>query len=378
MNFQIKRVKRVKRVLISVCMILAAAGCEKMNDKHKPYLENGEIAYIGKVDSLKAFAGDERILFQYWISDPRVKALHISWALGKESVEIPVPAHLPAEPFELYIGKNEKNIAEGNYTFNWVSLDHHGNRSIIFETAANVYGQRYKSRLLDRPLISASVEEHGTDVTLTLGGITDDDEVGVNVSYTTTSDVDVTIRYKSNEATSAVIPDVKLTAPVTYSTLYIPEPGAIDTFSTVSPKVDIMSLVNVVLNKPVTHSDANAGNQGGDMTVDGDKTIASRWVSDNSHNAHWIEVDLQGSFSINGFRMWRDQSNATQKMKQFSLQAWINDEWADIFSEDNNEAAEYYKEFENVTTGKVRLYIPPYNDNRTRLIEIEVYSIIKY
>jgi len=55
----------LKRLIILACIILATAGCEKMNDKHKPWLENGEIIYIGKVDSLESFAGNERILFQY-------------------------------------------------------------------------------------------------------------------------------------------------------------------------------------------------------------------------------------------------------------------------------------------------------------------------
>ena len=367
---------RIKNLSILAFILAAMVGCEEMNDKHKPYLENGEIIYVGKVDSLKYFVGDERIMFRYWISDPRVKTLRVSWSLGKESLDIPVPVHAPAEPFDIFIGRNEKTIAEGNHTFNWVTRDEHGNRSIVLESSANVYETRYSSRLSSRPLISA--EASGTDVALRWGSITDDDETGIDVHYTNTSDIAVTKRYQSDEATSVVLPDVKLTAPLTYSTRYIPEPNAIDTFAVVSPRVGILSLVNVVLNKPVTHSDQNVDTQGGDKAVDGDKTTNSRWVSDNSHNEHWITVDLQGFFDINGFRMWRDQSNAAQQMKQFRLQAWINDAWVNIVSEDNNVATEYYKEFESVRTDKVRLYVPPYTDNRTRLIEIEVYSMIKY
>jgi hypothetical protein len=348
-----------------------------MNDKHKSYLEDGEIIYIGKVDSLNAFAGDERILFRYYISDPRVKTLTVSWSLGKESLEMDIPAHLPLVPFDVYIGRNEKTITEGSHTFQWVARDEHGNKSVIFENGANIYGQRYKSRLTNRPLLGA--EAVGNDVTLTWGGITSDEEVAIRVGYTNTAEATIVKDYTSAEASSVVIPDVKLTAPVTYQTLYLPEPAAIDTFSTEPQKVSVQSTVNVVLNKPVTHSDADPAANTGQMAVDGVTSgNPTRWVSDNSNSEHWIEVDLQGSFSINAFRMWRDLSNAAQHMKQFRLQVWVNEAWTDVVTEDNNEVAIYYKEFESVTTDKVRLYIPAYTDNRTRVLEIEVYSIVRF
>jgi hypothetical protein len=368
----------INSLLILTCIVFAATGCEDMNDKHKGYLENGEIIYIGKVDSLYAFPGDEQILFRYWISDPRVKTLTVSWLLGKESLEIDVPEHAPEERFDVYIGKNGKTIAEGSHTFQWIARDLHGNRSVTFENGANVYGPRYRSRLTNRPLLGAEAE--GTDVTMTWGGMTDDDEVGIVVNYTNTAGVAVIGNYTSEEVSSPIVlSDVKLDAPVTYQTLYLPEAAAIDTFSASALKADVQSTVNVVLNKPVTHSDADPVANTGQMAVDGVTSgNPTRWVSDNSNNEHWIEVDLQGTFSINAFRMWRDLSSATQRMKQFRLQAWVDNAWLDVASEDNNEVAIYYKEFDSVTTEKVRLYVPAYPDNRTRVFEIEVYSIIRY
>ncbi|GHT52629.1 hypothetical protein AGMMS49982_13370 [Bacteroidia bacterium] len=70
-------------------------------------------------------------------------------------------------------------------------------------------------------------------------------------------------------------------------------------------------------------------------------------------------------------------SNAVQHTKQFRLQANIGGAWVNIVTEDNNEAAEYYKEFESISTDKVRFYVPAYTDNRVRLFEIEVYSVIR-
>jgi hypothetical protein len=235
---------QINSLLILACMILATTGCEDMNDKHKAWLENGEIIYIGKIDSLYSFSGDERIMFRYWISDPRVKTLAVTWSLGKESLEIDVPAHLPGEYFDVYIGKNEKSIAEGSHTFQWIAKDNHSNRSVVFEHGADVYGPRYKSRLSNRPLLSARAE--GTDVTMTWGGMIDDDEVGIIVNYTNTTGAPVVRHYTSEEVSSPIVlSDVKLTSPVTWQTLYLPEPTAIDTFSTDPEEVSVQSAVNV-------------------------------------------------------------------------------------------------------------------------------------
>jgi hypothetical protein len=133
---------------------------------------------------------------------------------------------------------------------------------------------------------------------------------------------------------------------------------------------------NVVLKKPVTHSDLTAGYPGS-MAVDGERTDASRWVSAGTTDPHWIEIDLQGRYTISAFAMWRHFYNLTERTPQFRLQVNIADEWLNVISEDNSEvAAYYYKEFESITTDKVRFYVPSYPTNRVRLYEIEIMGTI--
>ena len=141
--------------------------------------------------------------------------------------------------------------------------------------------------------------------------------------------------------------------------------------------------LNVVFQKPVTESGFLAGYPG-QNAVDGDKTTtAGRWVTGdptNPPNEHWIVVDLEDLFSISAFRIWRHPSGS-ENMSQFRLQAWIDNAWQNLVSEDNSPATEnphlFYKEFESVTTDRVRLYFPAYANNRVRLYELEVYSFIK-
>ena len=150
----------------------------------------------------------------------------------------------------------------------------------------------------------------------------------------------------------------------------------ISTFSyeTFDVTVPDPELVNIVLNKPVTHSSfyLNPG-QG---AVDGDKTDG-RWVSGASGPEHWIEIDLQGSYTIVAYALWRNLTSGTgMLMPQFSLQAWIDDAWVTVSSEENNTTDNpYYREFNAVTTNRVRWYVPAYLNNVVRLYEIEVYGV---
>ncbi|GHV67324.1 hypothetical protein FACS1894199_12580 [Bacteroidia bacterium] len=365
----------MKKLLLVICSVIVLGSCAEMNDKHESYLENGEIIYIGKAD-FKIFPGNERILLRYWVSDPRAKSLDISWLQGKESLEIPVPVHQPVDSFDIYIGRNDKTIAEGNHTFKLVVWDDKNHKSVVVETGANVYGQKYQDRLTNRPIVSADAD--GNDVTVVWTGSLSGEETGINVNYTNTSGDAITERYEPAEATTVVFPDVRLTAPMTWQTMYLPEPSAIDTFTTAPETIDVKTAVNIALGKPVTQSDFLAPYTG-QMLVDGAKVAsASRWVSDDSHLAHWVEIDLQGTYSIEAFKMWRDAGNATQKTPRFHLQADVGGEWVDVVIENNNIDAEYYREFGSVSTSKVRFYVPAYRDNRVRMYEIEVYQFIRY
>lgn len=141
-------------------------------------------------------------------------------------------------------------------------------------------------------------------------------------------------------------------------------------------------IANVVFKKPVTESDFLPPYIG-QNAVDGDKTTnEGRWVTMDGaflNLEHWIEIDLEDFFTVGAYQLWRMPSGG-EVMRQFSLQVWIDGAWATVASEDDNPAVTgvtYYKEFEPVTTNKVRWYLPAYTNNRVRLFEIEVYSFSK-
>ena len=134
-------------------------------------------------------------------------------------------------------------------------------------------------------------------------------------------------------------------------------------------------LENVALNKPVTVSEYYLDFYGS-YAVDGDKTTTTqRWISNNDNEAeHWLEVDLQGSFTVSQVIIYF-QPSGVDSNSMYRFQVWSGGAWVDVVSEDDNPWSTYLEyDFAPVTTDKVRLYIPPHPNNWTRLFEIEVYG----
>ncbi|MBP6757012.1 MAG: discoidin domain-containing protein [Bacteroidia bacterium] len=94
----------------------------------------------------------------------------------------------------------------------------------------------------------------------------------------------------------------------------------------------------------------------------------------------WIEVDLQGSFIIDGIRI----NEETKALKDFRFEVWDPvlasgaGDWTSVLSVKGNPATPLttYKTFTSVTTTKVRLYITGHNSlDYLKLFELEVYGL---
>jgi len=180
--------------------------------------------------------------------------------------------------------------------------------------------------------------------------------------------------------TVTTITDIKIGDPVYYRTMYKPTPLSIDVFSTEAKRLGIEVIANATFGKPVTHSDLLDGFPGKNA-VDGNKVDnSSRWVSDDTGNEHWIEIDLQSSLDIFAVELWGGGYDP-QDMRMWSLQAWVNNQWINVVTETYAPllvGVSVRREFAPVTTEKVRWYVPAYTNNRVRLYEIEVWGKITY
>ncbi len=362
--------KKKKYLLLMLIFFGIVSACSDMNDKHDLYLRDGEIIYIGRVDSAKILPGNSRFLLRYWITDNRAKELHIYWNQRRDSLMLPIPVHQPSDSIEALIG----DIPEGNYTFQLVSSDETGLQSIPFEMLGNVYGERFASTLLtDRFIKSVDYDPDGQTVTLWWGSPSSIREIGVEIAYFE-EDKEKVVRLSNEDMGSVtVIENVNVEKEVTYRTMFLPEPAAIDTFFTDIKPITILQ--NVALNKPVKTSSNLNDSYSGAKAVDGNiSTDDSRWISSSAEGLeHWIEIDLGKEYSLYSFKLYKHLYNEFL-LPNFIIQVEKNGEWVDVEKVEN-----YFGEIfevifdEEISTSKVRLFIPAYEKNQTRIREIAVY-----
>ena len=232
--------KKIVFPIILFGVLFTIIGCTGMNDKHDIYLQDGEINYIGRVDSAKIFAGNQRFKLKYWITDPRAKVLKIYWSQKKDSVIVPIPAHQPKDSIELVIGDAQKVIPENNYTLQFLSTDGGSLSSILFEKIGNVYGPKFLATISNRLYTLVKYNAVGSEVTINWAGITSSKEIGIEISYVGLDNIPVTTKMTTAAVgTSTILKNVNKPLGVTYRTMFLPENFAIDTFYTASKTVVI-------------------------------------------------------------------------------------------------------------------------------------------
>jgi len=365
--------------IIVLCIV--CAHCTKY-DEYKKYMPDGEIIYPQKADSVKIYPGNKRVLLEWVIVDPKVTSCKVFYEHEGIQGEMVVPINAGSNFENDTIRVIIPDLEETVYVFKIVSYDDFGNSSLSVEVEGRVFGEMFERSLLNRVLNKVKYKE--TEGLTLEWFAADANEIGIKFDYTDTNGNHQTMVVDQPEM-STLLPDFKISESFFYSTMYKPLPTAIDTFyvepveKQINP-IPVINRENVVLYKPVTHSDALNATSPGQNAVDGNRTdAASRWVSTDTRDGHWIEVDLQGFFTVSEFQMWR-QDYALGSSREFKLQVRIDGAWIDVIYETNAGVPVYYKEFEPITTDRIRLYFLPFSEQRDvdaiiRLYEIEVWSI---
>ncbi|WP_297095013.1 DUF4998 domain-containing protein [uncultured Draconibacterium sp.] len=364
-----KNIKYLGLIFVSMFMILLS--CSDMNDVHDQYLRDGEIIYIGRVDSAKVFAGNERFDLRYWITDPRAKELKIYWDEKRDSVVVPIPEHLASESIDVSVG-DETPMTEGSYTFQLVSNDKDGLTSVVFDQIGNVYGSMFQSTLVQRFVKETSYNADNNQLIITWGDPMSVRDIGVEMTYFE-GDEEKVIEILNEDGTQTVIDDYNIEKGATFRTMYLPEEGAIDTFFTASSSVEIIQ--NVALKKIVTASSFLREGFEGSNAVDGVISSASRWITvSDAGLEHWIEIDLGREYSLTSFKVYKYLYNQ-YLIPNFYFQVNVSGEWVNATEVNNFLGETYTGTFdEEISTDKVRIFVPDYEDNMVRIMEIEVYA----
>jgi hypothetical protein len=133
---------------------------------------------------------------------------------------------------------------------------------------------------------------------------------------------------------------------------------------------------NVALGKPVLVESFDSQSANGDKLVDRNKTDNnSRWISGINSLPTWAEIDLGGSYTVNGFMFFTGTSGFNLPLKNFQFQYWNGTSWINAYIKSANTSSIVEEYFAPVTTNKIRLYITGTTDSYARIYELEVYGV---
>lgn len=211
------------RLIFVLTLISTFISCAKW-DEFKEYIKDGEVVYVGKLDSVKVFSGNERILVQAQVKpDPKIKKALMKWNDGKDSVILDITHN---SVLEHYIP-----MAEGIVSLELFTIDDKGNRSVAVPAIGRAYGPRYSAGLSNKLIASATIDNDNKaiidwqEMDLSAGPI------GTQVQYESSTGTK-TILVPVDQLQTVISDLAATTKSVSYRTLFLPQKTSIDTFYT--------------------------------------------------------------------------------------------------------------------------------------------------
>jgi hypothetical protein len=213
--------------VVLLVMAITVYSCSKWDD-FKKYTGNGEIIYAGKLDSLKAYSGKNRVRITGLLNaDPKVSGVKIFWNKNADSLVYEIKRSVTGNKFEQIFPMPESVTTFAVYTY-----DSEGNKSVPVYVVGKSFGDAYRRSLTNRYI---------TSVTYTSAS----DSTTINWDVALGTALYTEVLYPKNPSgniekleTSAKDARTGLSgfdfqkAKFTYRTFYRPDSTCIDTFAT--------------------------------------------------------------------------------------------------------------------------------------------------
>lgn len=215
-----------------LCTVLcAAAACDDMDETMKEFQGDGPIVYLGKIDSLKVFSGKQQAKLT-WApsSDSRINGATIYWnnRSGQKEVE-----WNPSQPFETIV----EDLREGSVVFEIVTTDAHGNTSVPVTISGNVFGESFETLLDDSATITSGFfDEEKHTIDLGLKHSSNFYYKFLKVEYTDSEGNKQSVLVE--KGTETVTLENVSSPEVFYSSVFLPEEGCIDMFTSESHRYE--------------------------------------------------------------------------------------------------------------------------------------------
>lgn len=274
----------MKQYIISIQIVLLivvlgglVVSCKKMDD-YKKYAEGGEIVYPATFDSLKVIPGNNRVLITGFLAGiPNVTKFRVYWNDGLDSVESAITRKGRVDTIKQIIA----NLPEGPKTFTIRTYDDKGNRSIPMTITGNVYGANFQTSVNERGnrAVLRSIVNASGAAEISWANV--DAYVGVRGMHIHYFDVnnkehDLIEPMKGKDQVTT-IPDVSVSRPIAYNTLFLPDTVGIDTFTVAALTLPAFTEITLLNNIHPVASQANDGNRW---------AVLRDWISNNAVKNH--------------------------------------------------------------------------------------------
>lgn len=214
----------------NLCVLLAIVGvvfvsCTETDANFKQYLENGEIEYSNKVDSVKTISGRNRAKITASLFNAiTVTEVVVSWNDGENMLSFPYEkSDNDIDALEYII----PNLEERSYQFAVFSKDAQGASSVEVDAFVNVYGDAYRSSLLAKTFNSTRTSADSLAVELSISSASERSTEFKYFNETTGEELVVTTMPEDERI---VLNGVDFTKTIQHRTFYVPEETTIDEF----------------------------------------------------------------------------------------------------------------------------------------------------
>lgn len=210
--------KNILYLLLMAFFVGCLSSCKDMTDIYQEYVVTGGYKYPQKADSLKVYAGFNKLRLTWLKSkDPSVVTARVYWNNYLDSMTINV-----SQIQDEIITVDVDDLGEGSYTFYVKTFDQHGNSSIVSEVSGTSYGDNYVMGLTDRTYSSALRD---ASLTGTIEwGVKTTDLVYTEIRYTTTSGAKTIVSVLPDQ-TVLKCPDIKPGEFFEYRSVFLPTNG---------------------------------------------------------------------------------------------------------------------------------------------------------
>ncbi len=216
-----KNIKALTFITTAALLVFLAA-CNKMEDFHSKYIKDGEIIYTTKLDSVKTYAGYQRVQITGLLKEAfGVKEIIIYWNDRQDSLITSYSKESDLDTISIII----PDLEEKSYLFEIYTSDGAGHRSVMVQAFATSYGERYRSALYPRTVKTYYIQDADT---LGMHFLPADElELHSEVRYTDTSGSEIVLNISTKQAIG-LLP--AYASGVDIRSWYLPEKTAIDSF----------------------------------------------------------------------------------------------------------------------------------------------------